>query len=62
MAPGVNCGNCGFDKWVLDGTTFAVLICRRCDTSAQPGGMRVGPPKSPGTRDGWFTAPFGDRK
>lgn len=57
-----NCHACGFEMWMLDGPNFGVHVCRRCDTSAQAGGQRVGPPKSPGTRDGWFTAPFGDTK
>jgi tRNA(Ile2) C34 agmatinyltransferase TiaS len=39
-----------------------VFVCRRCDTTAQGNGMRVGPPTLPGTRDGWFNAPFGDTK
>lgn len=37
------------------------LCCPRCDTSAQSNGMRVGPPNMPGTRNGWFNAPFGDK-
>jgi hypothetical protein len=54
--------SCGFEMWMLDGKTFGIHICRRCDTSQQAGGMRVGPPNSPGTKNGWFAAPFGDHK
>ena len=57
-----NCAACGFDRWALNGPDYTVLVCRRCDTSAQNNGMRVGPPNSPGTNNGWFLAPFGDRK
>jgi len=56
-----DCNACGFSKTPL---TQGITICRRCDTSAdlsKPGGMRAGPPNMPGTRNGWFNAPFGDK-
>jgi hypothetical protein len=49
---------CGFEMWMIGD----FMVCRRCDTVAQLGGRRVGPPKSPGTADGWFSASFGDSK
>lgn len=58
----MKCGACGLAKWLLPGTKFNATVCPRCDTVAQGNGMRVGPPNSPGTRDGWFNAPFGDLK
>ncbi len=51
--------SCGFEKWPL-AKDFS--MCRRCDTSAQNNGMRVGPPNAPTTRNGWFNPMFGDRK
>lgn len=51
--------SCGLDMIPLN---KAIGMCRRCDTTAQGNSMRVGPPNTPGTRDGWFTNPFGDRK
>lgn len=53
-----NCHTCGLGMVAL---AAGVFICRRCDTTAQ-GNQRVGPPNLPGTRDGWFIAPFGDTK
>lgn len=53
---------CGIDTVTLTGSTVAVRVCLRCDTSAQGNGVRVGPPNLPGTNNGWFNAPFGDRK
>ena len=51
-------GVCGFEMTnLIPGFT----CCRRCDTVAQNNGMRVGPPNLPGSRNGWFTAPFGDK-
>lgn len=57
--PPTSCRACGLDMKTLPG---GILTCPRCDTTAQAGGQRVGPPNSPGTRDGWFLAPFGDTK
>lgn len=55
----LRCRACGMDKQELaDG----VNICLRCDTSQQTGSMRVGPPNTPGTNNGWFTASFGETK
>jgi hypothetical protein len=53
------CKLCGFELTQL---APRITICRRCDTSAQNNGMRVGPPNTPGTHNGWFTATFGDHK
>lgn len=52
------CNACAMD---LVAIAPGVLICPRCDTVAQGNGMRSGPPKLAGTRDGWFNAPFGDK-
>lgn len=54
------CKWCSFETWRLSGPEFVVLMCRRCDTVAQGGGKRVGPPNTPGSEGGWFSAPFGD--
>lgn len=57
------CSRCKFDLWELAGTPKVegpVLVCRRCDTTAQPGNRRVGPPNAPGTAVGWFGATFKD--
>lgn len=56
------CGTCKFEMWQLRAGDGVLLVCRRCDTSGQGGGRRVGPPNAPGTRDGWFDAPFGDKR
>lgn len=56
------CHACGLNMWTLTGPLGDVTICPRCDTSAQTGNMRVGPPNSPTTSNGWFLAPFGDKK
>jgi hypothetical protein len=53
---------CGFEMWDVGVNGVVFHICRRCDTVAQGGGRRVGPPNSPNTQDGWFSAPFGDNK
>lgn len=52
------CGLCGFGLWPLPS---GVKICRRCDTSIHNNGMRVGPPNTPSTDNGWFNPGFGDR-
>lgn len=53
------CRSCHMEKTDLGAD---ITICLRCDTSAQAGMQRVGPPNTPGTHNGWFTASFGDPK
>lgn len=48
--------------WPLASNNLNLFMCRRCDTSAQHHGLRVGPPNAPTTNHGWFNATFGDRK
>lgn len=53
--------SCKFELWTIHALQGDVTVCRRCDTVAQGSTMRVGPPRLPNSRDGWFTASFGDK-
>ena len=53
-----SCRLCGMD---LIAIAVKYKMCPRCDTVAQGGGMRVGPPNNPNTNNGWFSASFSDK-
>ncbi len=59
------CRDCRTDLLIINPLTHNVSICPQCDTigmgTSMGIGMRVGPPNTPGSRNGWITSPTGDQ-